>query len=271
MKTLYLRHDYREATDGLDGQFADRSHVRQTLDEDTKLVAPDGTITAILLCDVIPPARHKRAFELCQIIHELPSNRPTAVGSPSLPRLKSDGTVGNRRGVPKPVLKVLKAQGAGHAMLGYVDATPDQPCHKTPLTVRYPELLDANRPLVEIVDARYRQHAPTVYARQRAETEKAPQWRLWDTAFSTVYVTKNFRSAYHSDTGNLPGVLSALMPAGKFTGGELVLARWRIAIAFKPGDVLLFDPQQLHGNLPFKGQRLSAAFFCARRIADCGK
>jgi hypothetical protein len=33
---------------------------------------------------------------------------------------------------------------------------------------------------------------------------------------------------------------------------------------------LLFDPQQLHGNLPFEGERLSAAFYCAGRIADCG-
>jgi hypothetical protein len=49
------------------------------------------------------------------------------------------------------------------------------------------------------------------------------------------------------------------------------LPRWRIAFALQPGDLLLFDPQQLHGNLPFKGRRLSAAFFCARRIAKCGK
>ena|ERR1700674_384588 len=42
------------------------------------------------------------------------------------------------------------------------------------------------------------------------------------------------------------------------------------AFAFTPGDLLLFDPQQLHGNLPFEGERLSAIFYCERRIADCG-
>jgi hypothetical protein len=78
------------------------------------------------------------------------------------------------------------------------------------------------------------------------------------------------RSAYHADRGNLPGVMSAIMPMGNFTGGELILARWRLAVAFKPGDLLLFDPQQVHGNLPFEGERLSAIFYCERRIAECG-
>lgn len=272
MKTVVLKRDHREATDGLEGQFADPSHVDQTLDEDTKLIAPaDGRICAVLLCDAIPPALHKLAYELWRTVHELPSNRATAVGVPSLPRLKSDGTLGERREVPRKVLEILKAQGARHGMLGSMDATPDQPCHKTPLSIRHPELLDANRPLIEIVDALYRQHVPAAYAKQLAEVEKAPRWRLWNTAFSTIYILKKLRTAYHTDSGNLRGVMSAIMPMGKFTGGELILARWRIAIAYKPGDLLLFDPQQLHGNLPFEGERLSAAFYCERRIADCGK
>jgi hypothetical protein len=33
---------------------------------------------------------------------------------------------------------------------------------------------------------------------------------------------------------------------------------------------LLFNPQLLHGNLPFVGERLSAIFYCERRIAECG-
>jgi hypothetical protein len=85
-----------------------------------------------------------------------------------------------------------------------------------------------------------------------------------------VYIIAGLRCAYHADDANLPGVLSAITPMGEFTGGEIVLARWRIAIAFKPGDLLLFDPQQLHGNLPVVGERLSAIFYCARRIADDG-
>jgi len=269
VKTLWLGRDYREAAVRQEGQFPDSSHVRQILDEDTTVIVPGGRISAVLLCDAIPPARHKLAYELWRTVGELPSNRATAVGVPSLPRLKSDGTLGERRGVPREVLEILKGHGARHGMLGYLDATPDQPCHKTPLSIRRPELLDGNRPLIELVDALYKRHTPTFYAKQQAEVEKVPCWRLWNTVFSTVYIAKNFRTAYHTDSGNLRGVMSAMMPMGKFTGGELILARWRIAIAYKPGDLLLFDPQQLHGNLPFEGERLSAIFYCERRIADC--
>ncbi len=270
MRLLRLDSDYQEAAAKLEGEFSDPSHVLQTVGEDTKVVGPDGRIIALFLRNVIPPALHKLAFQLWKTVNELPSNRATAVGSPSLPLLRNNKTLARRRGVPKNVLRVLRAQGVGQGTLGYLDATPDQPCHKTPLTVRHPELLDGNRPLIELVDALYRQHLPTFYAKQWAEVDKAPRWRLWNTAFSTVYIVKRLRSAYHADRGNLRGVMSAIMPMGKFTGGELVLARWRIAIAYKPGDLLLFDPQELHGNLPFEGERLSAIFYCERRIADCG-
>jgi hypothetical protein len=132
-------------------------------------------------------------------------------------------------------------------------------------------MLEGNERLVKLVDQLYAQYLPTFYAKQRAEVEKVPRWTLKKTAFTTIYIAKNFRTAYHADRGNLRGVMTCLMPMGKFSGGELVLARWRVAVAFKPGDLLLFDPQQFHGNLPIVGERVSAAFYCARHIAKCGK
>lgn len=271
METLLLKHDYEGATARLRGRHPAPSHADQMIDHDTVMIAPTGTVTAVLLTQQIDPELYKQAYKLWRTVDELPSNRATAVGSPSLPRLRNDRTLGERCGVPTPVLEELEKQGVRHGVLGYLDATPDQPCHKTPLTVRRPEMLKRNEALIKRVDQLYAQHLPSVYAVQRAKVEKVPRWRLWNTAFTTVYIIKQLRSAYHRDTGNLRGVMSAIMPMGIFTGGELILARWRIAIAYKPGDLLLFDPQQLHGNLPFKGERLSAVFYCERRIADCGK
>ena len=121
------------------------------------------------------------------------------------------------------------------------------------LSSEHPEMLSDTKPLIKLVDALYAHHLPAFYALQRAEVKKAPG-RLWHTAFSSIYIAKNFRTAYHVDRGNLLGTMTAIMPLGKFTGGELVLPRWRIAFAYKPGDLLFFDPQQLHGNLPFKGK-----------------
>ena len=100
MKTLLLRSDYQKAANGLKGQFADPSHFRLTINETTKVIAPDGSISAILLCNAIPPALHKLAYNLWNNVREFPSNRSTAVGTLSLHRFRNDGTLGNRRGVP---------------------------------------------------------------------------------------------------------------------------------------------------------------------------
>ena len=271
IKTLQLIHDYKAATAALKRQYAAPSHVDQTIDHDTVVIAPNGNIIAVFLKQVIEPALHSRAYKSWRAVNELPDNRATAVGSVYLPRIRKDGTLGERNAVPKRVLKILKKQGVRHGMLGYLDATPDKSCHKTPLTEKHPKMLLRNKTLIELVDKLYKQYRPNIYAIQRAEMQKAPHFRLWRTVFSTIYLAKNFRTAYHTDSGNLLGVMTALMPMGNFTGGELVLPRWRIAFALKPGDLLLFDPQQLHGNLPFEGKRLSAAFYCARRIAACGR
>jgi hypothetical protein len=266
MKTVVVEQDYKEAAAKLVGQFPDPSHATLTIDQDTKVISPDGNISAVLRCNAIPPPLHKLAFELLKTIDGRPTNRATAVGTRSLPRYVKGGTASPRSGVAKTVMNVLEERGVRQDILGYLD----RPCRKTRLTVRRPEMLDGNERLIKLIDQLYAQYLPTFHAKQWAEVEKVPRWRLWNTVFTTIYLGKNLRTAYHTDRGNLRGVMTAIMPMGKFTGGELVLARWRIAIAYKPGDLLLFDPQQLHGNLPFEGERLSAAFYCAGRIADCG-
>jgi hypothetical protein len=131
-------------------------------------------------------------------------------------------------------------------------------------------MLDGNEKLIQLADKLYRQHLPSFYSKQQAALSKFQRYRLSNTVFTTLYVTKNFRTAYHRDAGNLPGVMTCLMPIGKFTGGELVFPRWRVAVAFKPGDLLLFDPRQLHGHLPFEGERLSMALFCGAWVAKNG-
>src|SRR6266581_6727650 len=148
MRTLLLKHDYKEAVAELKGQHPAPAHADQTINEDTVVIAPDASIPAVLLKQKIDPALYNPAFELWKTVDELPSNRATAVGSPSLPRLKNDGSLSERRGVPLNVLQVLEEQGVRHGILGYLDATPDQPCHKTPLTIARPELLDRNEQLV---------------------------------------------------------------------------------------------------------------------------
>jgi hypothetical protein len=270
MKILPFRRDCQEAAARLKGDYPAPSHADQVLDRDTTVIAPDGSPAAVLLTQRIDPDRHRLAYAMWSVVGEIPRKRATAVGSPSLPAQRKDGSLSKRVGVPSSVVKFLEASGVRYGILGYLGATAKHPCHMTALTKRWPELIEGNKPLIKQLNELYAQYVPTSYVIQQAEVEKAPRWRLCNTVFSTIYIIKQLRSAYHSDR-NLQGVMTVILPMGTLTGGELVLPRWRVVIAYRPGDVLLFDEGQLHGNLPFKGERLSAAFYCARGIADCGK
>ena len=156
MKSHLLMHDYREAAAALRGKFPAPSHVDQTIDHDAVVIAPDGSILAVLIRQQISTELYKPAYEDWKTVDELPSNRATAVGSPSLPRCKVDGTLSERRGVPKLVLEILKGQDVGQGTLGYLDATPDQPCHKTPLSIKRPEILDQHKRLAWLIHQRPR-------------------------------------------------------------------------------------------------------------------
>ncbi len=268
MNTLKLKHDYEDSAVQFAGEFTDAEDGDLTLDEDTKVFAPDGSLQAILLCDVIPRTDHLLAYELWKNVNGQVTNRPEAVGAKATHRSTSpSGELSPRTGTNERIAKLLRERGVRQGILGYLDGPT---CRKTALTVKHPELLDGNRNLIERMDRLYAEYAPEFHSLQKAEVERIPQWRLWDTSFTTVYVIKQLKEAsYHRDKGNLGGGLTAITPCGEFTGGELVLLQWRIAIAYQPGDVLLFDPTQLHANRPFKGNRLSAAMYCEERIGQC--
>jgi hypothetical protein len=70
MKTLLLRHDYKEAAAELKGQHPAPSHVDQTIKEDTVIIAPDGSIPAVLLTQKIDPALYNPAYELWKTVDE---------------------------------------------------------------------------------------------------------------------------------------------------------------------------------------------------------
>ena len=115
-------------------------------------------------------------------------------------RINKDGSTGERRGVPKEVLRILEEQGARQGVLGYLDRSSRQPCRMTPLTRKRPELLYRNKDLIRRVNRLYAQFAPDIHSVQRVEVEKSPFYRLWDTAFSTVYIVRCLRCAYHRDS-----------------------------------------------------------------------
>src|ERR1700722_15441411 len=210
MRTLWLKNDYQQAAK-LAGQFPDPSHVDRFIDSDTTVTSPDGETAAVLVRDVIPSQRHNLAFELLKTVNEKISNRPVAMGTKPLPRsVGLGGRASPRSGVNKRVLDVSEAR---QGILGW-----DRPHHKTELTRAHPEMLLGNKQLIKLVGELYKKFLPDFYAKQRRAIDEASSFRLFGTCFSTIYIARNFRSAYHRDSNNLADVMTCLVPLGKFSG-----------------------------------------------------
>ena len=206
-------------------------------------------------------------------VNDVITNRAALLGSTSVELFKRDGSPRHRTGPEEHAVERVKQDGGRHGALGYWDSTHSSPCQKTPLTSRRPEWLNNHRDLIEFVDAEYGLQVPRIYARQKAEVAHVPNWRLWNTIFTTVYLIKRVETRYHADTGNLGGVLTAIMPLGKFRGGSLIIPRWGLRIDYTTGDLLYFNAKNLHGNLPVESSegagRLAAIFYCEGRIGQC--
>ena len=126
-------------------------------------------------------------------------------------------------------------------------------CRLTAFTANYFEQYRAGIPFVEAIDRLYSELAPEHYKIQR-EYAKATNknYIIGNTAFSTVTVNRNFRTAVHQDAGDLPQGFGNLIAyrKGDWTGGYFCLPQYRIAFDLKNTDVLFVDVHKHHGNTP---------------------
>lgn len=112
MQTLRLKHDYEESAVKFEGEFTDAGDVDVSLDSDTIVLGPDGSLQAILLCGVIPRPEHLLAYELWKDVNGDLSNRPKAVGVEATHRSTSPtGEDSLRMGGQRRVRKKLEETG----------------------------------------------------------------------------------------------------------------------------------------------------------------
>lgn len=91
-----------------------------------------------------------------------------------------------------------------------------------------------------------------------------PELRIGDTSFTTITINNNFRTACHRDAGDLKEGFGNLSCTGKgeWDGGYTILPEFRVGAKLNPGDLLLMDVHEIHGNTPIreKGTGREAVF-----------
>jgi len=230
-----------------------------------------GVLLAVLLKRVIPESLCNATFELLKTVNGDPKNRPGIIGEKARQHgVRADGKLSPRIRVSEAVIEEF---GGKADLLGYYRYThPRAYCDVTNWTKRKLALYKQVRPFIAKVDEVYRTFLPEEHRRQMEYVDTIPeQWRIPDTAFTTLYVLKNAPTATHTDTFDYKGGFGCMASLGDFKGGWLCFPRFRIAVDYRPGDVLLADVHQVHANFPIyeNDLRVSCVFFCRAGQAKC--
>ena len=279
----------KEQISNLKGTFFNKDLVKYHIKEDTKIVNENGDILAVFKKNAVP----KEVVDKCRSSFRksisVSNNRGQAAGPIPLDVKigdKLDGlTVGKINGNRfYPLLstgklsKSPKARAVKSSIIGYSDRYPRIPyCRRTIFTQRNWKEYNKCLPYIKYVDAFFKQHAPARYKIQKKMAEKSSQdFVIKDTAFTTVTVNKNFRTAGHYDNGDLKegfgnlGVISQ----GDYDGAITVIPRYGIGLDLRDGDLAIFDVHELHGNTETIRknwhERISVVCYYREKMIYCG-
>jgi hypothetical protein len=138
------------------------------------------------------------------------------------------------------------------SVLGYFEQTPFMglPCRLTSYTQKYFHQYKHGIPFIQAIDAAFKRLIPDKHKKQLAAVKEKPTYQVADTAFSSITINRNFRTALHMDDGDFRegfGNLSVI-ERGKYSGGATIFPRYKIGFNVRTGDFLAMDVHEWHCN-----------------------
>jgi hypothetical protein len=139
-------------------------------------------------------------------------------------------------------------------VLGYYESTAflDAACRMTGYTRKGLKHFLHGIPFLEAIDTQFKKLVPDAHAKQLAALRKHKAYQIANTAFSTLTVNLNFRTALHKDAGDFKdgfGNLSVI-EWGKYHGGITMFPRFKVGFDVRTGDFLAMDVHEWHTNSP---------------------
>jgi hypothetical protein len=142
------------------------------------------------------------------------------------------------------------------SVLGFFEATPFMglPCRLTSYTQKYFKEYTAGIPFLKEIDSCFKTLAPKEHASQLKRAKSNPTFQIDSTAFSSVTVNRNFRTALHKDAGDYTGGFGNLsvLEYGQYTGGYTCFPRFGVAFNIRTGDFIAMDVHEWHCNTEMK-------------------
>ncbi len=272
MKTIQVNRKKisEEKENELLGVFAEEKDYNLLVDENAIVIDETGKILAVLVRGEVD--LKSEALPFYAAVHKNISptqNRGVSSGGLRKYHIRKDGKKSNTTVAPQ----------VNSSIIGFYDRyARTNFCRKTAFNENHPELFATCMPMIKKVDDIFSRHHPERYQVQKEISSKTSKdFVIEGTTFTTVTLNKNFRTAYHRDAGDLPDGFGCLsyVQKGKFTGGYLVYPMYETAFRLRTGDVLLFDPHEIHGNTEIKAfskdwERITAVYYYRKNMIYCG-
>ena len=247
-----------------EGKYFEDNDKYTIYDEDVDIYAketPDGPERLIgkLRKNVLPKDKVELGWENFYITAAPSRNRGAAAGPINLKSrywLKRRATEiskwSARYIIDGKISKMRVNNNVFSSVLGYFESTPFMklPCRLTSYTQKYFNYYKKGIPFIEELDKAFKTLIPDRHKVQYDAAKSKPLYQIADTAFSSLTVNRNFRTALHKDAGDFPegyGNLSVI-ERGKYHGGHTLFPRFGIGFNIRTGDFLAMDVHEWHCN-----------------------
>ncbi len=130
-------------------------------------------------------------------------------------------------------------------------------------------------PFLQSINSQFRDLMPREYRKQLKRAKKT-HFVIDKTAFSTVTINHNWRTALHCDSGDFKEGFGNLVVCekGTYQGGYTGFPQFGVAFNVRQGDFLAMDVHQWHGNTKLKGNpdkftRMSVVCYLREKMVRC--
>ena len=280
----------------LEGYFIQDHHYDQIIDYDCDGYKEDGSPLFFFRKNVIPTSICEQAYKNLRTATAKGGNRGSAGGVP--PDRKNTNTMNlkyNDKGELIPEKTTGKTRGfkikkdgtisrfhsafqqVDSGIAGFFDRQVRFPyCRQTMFNEQKFEKFKKGYPYIKYINDIFKDVCPERYKAQEDMVKKTSQdFYIKGTVFTTITINKNFRTAIHTDKGDLKegfGNLGVLQ-AGNYEGGYTIMPKYKIGFDVRSGDVCFFDVHEFHGNTEIKAkgkyERISVVCYYRKNMINC--
>lgn len=158
---------------------------------------------------------------------------------------------------------------------------PSIPCRTTKFTKEEVEKWNTCLPLIKEINKHFKKQIPKRHRIQLTRAKLTKDFQILNTAFSTITINLNYRTALHKDKGDFEeGFGNLIVLEGDkcgddkkcYKGGYLGFPQYGVCVDVRQGDFLAMDVHQFHCNTEMIGEncsRLSLVCYLRKNMIKC--